>query len=262
MTRILVIARITWLEVLRRKDLYVLLVLLGALLMTLVSLNIFGLGGLDMYVKDVGLLIVWIFGWVLSVGVTSRALPQEEQRGTIFPLLAKPITRLELIAGKWLGSWTVVSAAVAVFYVLVTAVIALRGGRMAPVPLLQGYVLHCLALGILCALALLFSTRMNHDATAALTYVLTVAAMLVIPFVPAFMLHAGGLAGSLFMVMYNLLPHFELFDMRKRMVYDYGPLDWKTFFLVTTYGIIYTASLLLWAWMAYRRKRFSRGNLV
>ena len=44
MTRILAITRTVWLEMIRRKDLYVLLILLVTLLFILMSLNIFGDG--------------------------------------------------------------------------------------------------------------------------------------------------------------------------------------------------------------------------
>ena len=264
MTRIKCIAHAVWLEILRKKDVYVLLILLGALLMVLVSLNVFGLGGLVIYVKDIGILMAWLFAWILSVNISSRLLPQEHDRGTIYPLLAKPITRMELLLGKWLGAWSIVSAATLVFYMLVCAVVLLKGGpgSLNIKALLQGYVLHVTALAIVCALTLLFSTRMNHDASSALAYVLTLAAFAILPRVPAFMVKAKGLSAAVFMVMYNVLPHFEVLDLRKRIVHDYGPAGTGTFLAVLLYGILYTIALLFASWLAYRKKRFSRGTLT
>ena len=166
MTRILSIARTVWLEMLRKKDAYVLLILLGALLVILVSLNVFGLGGVVRYVADTGFLMAWLFGWILAVNISSRQLPQEETGGTIFPLLAKPITRIELIMGKWLGATGTVCLAVLAFYCLVAAVVTGRGGALDPLVLIQGYALHAVALAVMSAIALTFSTRMNHDAAA------------------------------------------------------------------------------------------------
>ena len=62
MLKIRTIAATVWLETLRKKDLYVLLILLSVLLLTLISLNIFGLGGMTRYIKDIGLLLAWVFG--------------------------------------------------------------------------------------------------------------------------------------------------------------------------------------------------------
>jgi ABC-type transport system involved in multi-copper enzyme maturation permease subunit len=262
MLRIRTIAWIIWLEVIRRKDVYVLLVMLGALLVTIVSLDIFGLGGVVRYVTDIGLLMVWIFGWILAISVGSRQLPQEESRGTIFSLLAKPITRFEVVTGKWLGSWTIVSASTILFYSLVIGVVLVKGGRIHPVALLQGCVLHSLVLGIISAVAIAFSTRMNKDAAASISYVLTAAAFVVVPRIPEFMTREVGLRGNILMFFYNLMPHFEVFDMRKRIVHDYGPVEWKWFALVTAYGVALISLFLLMAWVAYRKKCFSREELV
>ena len=137
MIRVLVIARMVWLDLLRRKDMYVLLILLAGLLLALLSLNIYGLGGLVRYVKDAGLLLAWLCSWILAISVASRQLPQEENRRTIFSLLAKPLTRGELLLGKWLGAWTVVCAATALFYLLIVLVVAARGGRFETATLAQ-----------------------------------------------------------------------------------------------------------------------------
>ena len=262
MTKIGTIAHLVWLEVIRRKDVYVLLVLLGCLLLALASLNVFGLGGVVAYVLQIGLLMTWVFAWILAVNVSSRELPQEEIHGTIFPLLAKPITRMELLLGKWAGAWSVVTTATALFYALVLAVVLVRGGYTNPVAVAQGFILHSVAIGIIVALAIAFSTRLNHDAAAALTYVATAASFLIVPRIPAFLAVETGLRASLLMLLYNLLPNFEVFDMRRRITFDDGPAAWSTFFLALAYGLALAMVLLTIAWMAYRHKRFSRGTLA
>ena len=93
MISVLTIAGVVWLEVLRRKDVYVLFILLAAFLIALLTLDVFGLGSAVGYVKELGLLLVWLFSWILAVTVSVRQLTREEEQGTIFPLLAKPVTR-------------------------------------------------------------------------------------------------------------------------------------------------------------------------
>ena len=261
MTRILTIAAIVWLGMLRRKDIYVLLLLLGALLVMLVSLNIFGLGGVTGYVKDVGLMAAWVFAWILAVTISTRELPQEEAQGTIFPLLAKPVTRLQVVLGKWVGCWSIVTAATLVFYLLVALVVQARGGHFFIPTLCQAFFLHAVALGILVALGLLFSARMHQDAAAALTYVLTAAAVIVVPRVPELLVRESGPSGTALLVLYYLAPHFELLDMRRRLVHGYEAVDGRVFLAVVLYGLLTAALYVLLAWLAYRRKRFVRGNL-
>lgn len=260
MRRVWTVATVAWLELLRRKEIYVLLILLGTMLFALLSMNIFGLGSVAGFVKDAGLLAAWLFGWILTVNCASRQLPQEEKRGTILPLLAKPIRRGELIVGKWLGAWSAVATAVATFYIVTLAVVWIHGGRFDLLTLLQALTLHLAALGIIAALAVALSTRLNQDAAATLTYVASGAMFLLVPRVPELAANAVGWRQTALLILYGILPHFELFDMRRRAVHQYGPMSWPMLGAILVYGAIVIAILLLLAWLGFRVKRFSRSN--
>lgn len=260
-SRIVVVAKIVWFEMLRRKDVYVLLILLGTLLTILVSLNIFGLGSAVGYVMDIGLLIVWLFGWILAINLSTRQLPQEEQRGTIFPLLAKPLSRWELILGKWLGAWGVALAATLGFYLLVGAVVYLKGGTFEAASFLQAFLLHGGLLGVLCALGLLLSTRLSQEAAATLSYVMSGAAFLIVPRIPELAAYAPGWRGTALLALFHAAPHLEVFDMRKRLVHDYGPVSPLFFGLVLLYGLVWIGILIVAARTAYQGKKFSRCDL-
>jgi ABC-type transport system involved in multi-copper enzyme maturation permease subunit len=262
MRRAATIARTVWLEVIRRKDVYVLLILMGGLLLGMVSLNVFGLGGAVRQALDVGLLAAWVFSWVLAITVSARQLPQEEAHGTILTLLAKPVSRFEVILGKSLGGWSVVSAATAVFYLVVAGLTSARGGRPDPVAMAQGYALHAVALAIMCAVALAFSTRMHADAAASLAFVLTGASFLVAPRVPEFLVYRSGVGATLLMWLYHLLPHFDVLDMRRRIVHDFGPADWGRVAEAAAYGLAFAGLFLFLAWLGFRNRRFSRETLT
>ena len=259
MMRVLTIAGVVWLEVLRRKDVYVLFILLAAFLLALLTLDAFGLGGLVGYVKEIGLLLAWIFSWIMAVAVSVRQLPQEEERGTLFPLLAKPVTRGHVILGKWLGSWSVVSAATGVFYLLLVGVVGERGGSFGGAILSQAFFLHLGLLGIIAALGILFSTRLNRDAAATLTLVISLASYLALPRVPVLILNEQGIRRTCLLALYYAMPHLELFDLRRRLVHNWDPVSAATWLQVALYGAILAALFLLLAWLAYRRKSFSRG---
>jgi ABC-type transport system involved in multi-copper enzyme maturation permease subunit len=259
MKRALVIARVVWLDMLRRKDLYVMAILLLTLLFLLMSLNLFGLGAVIRYIMDVGLLMAWLFSLVLVVSLAARQLPREESRGTIFPLLAKPVTRGELLLGKWLGCWTAAVFATLAFYLVILLLTALRGGTYDRVCLGQALGLHAAALGLVGALALALSTRMTYGAAAAMTYVACGAAFLVAPAVPELLAHEPGPSGNVLMVLYYALPHLELFDLRQRLIHDWGPAPWPDVAGIALYGVVWAVILLGLAWLAYRTKRFRRG---
>ncbi len=262
MIRILTLARMVWLEMVRRKDIYVLLILLAAFLVTLMTLDLFGLGQAVSYLKEIGLLLAWVCSWILAVSISTRQLPQEERQGTIFPLLAKPVSRTEVLIGKWLGAWSVTGAATLAFYALLTALVALRGGGFDGVLLAQAGLLHIGLLAIITALGMAFSTRLHGDASAALTYVVTLAAWVVLPRVPDLAMTARGAAQTALMAIYYLLPHLELFDLRRRLVHGWPPATGSAVLLTLIYGLLMTAVFLTLGWLAYRNKRFARGAIL
>ena len=261
MNRIIVIAYILLLNLIRRKDLYVLMILMATMLITLTSFNIFGLGGAVRYIADIGLMMTWLFSWILAITITARELPGEENRGTILNILAKPVSRFELIAGKWFGAWAVTCLATAAFYLLVAAVIAMKGDALQIPTLLQCFFLHSVSNAVITAIAIALSTRMNSDAAVTLSFVLSGAAFLVVPRIPAFLATETGLRADLLLMLYNILPHLEVFDLRMRVVHDFGPVGAILMFKAAAYGITLTALLIFIAFLSYRNKRFSRAQL-
>lgn len=262
MSRILTIAQVAWLELLRRKELYVLGILMAGILGALFSVNVYGLGGAVGHIKELGLLLAWIISWVLAVNVTARQIPQEELRGTLFPLLAKPVTRAEFLLGKWLGCWSIVCSATMVFYLLTALVVALRGGTFNPSVFAQCLLLHFAALAVISALALLFSTRLHHDAAATLTFVAIISACVFVPSIPNLLLIEWGWRKTNLLILYYLLPHFELFDLRQRLIHEGAAAPADAVILAILYGAALTSAILILAWLAYRNKRFSRGEIL
>ncbi len=261
MNRITVIAYILLLNLIRRKDLYVLIILAATMLITLTSFNIFGLGGASRYIADIGLMMTWLFSWILSITITARELPGEENRGTILNILAKPVSRFELICGKWLGAWTVTCIATAAFYMLVTVVIAAKGDALQTPTLLQCFFLHSVSNAVIISLALALSTRLNSDAASTLSFILSATSFLVVPRIPGFLASESGIRADLLLMVYNLLPHLEVFDIRMRVIHDFGPISALLLFKSAAYGAAITSLFIFLAFLSYRNKRFSRAQL-
>lgn len=259
--RTFAIAYIVWMETIRRKDVYVLLILLGTLLVLLTSLPIFGLGGVVQYVTDIGLLASWLFSVILVVAVSCRQLPQEETRGTIFSLLAKPVTRFEVIIGKWFGSWGIVSVAIIAFYLLVILILKVKGGNIYPAIWLQGFILHSCALAIIASLGIALSARLNYDAASTLVYIISTVSILLLPRIPELVATKSGLTADLLLILYNVLPHCEIFDLRRGIVHDFPSVANKWVLLCIGYGVFWIVVFLYLAWIAYRHKAFSRANV-
>src|SRR5258708_2646669 len=126
MFKIFAIASVVVKELYRRKDFYVLFVLTALITVLLGSMSFFDDKHLVRYVKEICLLLIWISGLVIAVITAARQLPAERENRTIFPLLAKPVTRAHLLAGKFLGCWLATGLALALFYLFFSVISGTR----------------------------------------------------------------------------------------------------------------------------------------
>lgn len=260
MNRIIAIARVVGIEILRQKALYVLLILMAALLLTISSVNVFGIGGIVRHVQDIGMLAVWMLSWAVGVVLSVRQLPRAEKSGAIYSLLAKPLSRGELLIGKWLGAWIATATAALVFTLLVIAITAMYGGRFDASTTAQAFTLQIAALAMICAAGIALSTAMGEDAALAVTLLLTGGSYFILPRLPYLLATIDGMQSWAAFVFYYCAPHLEWFDMRHRLVHAWGPAPWRAFTAVLIYGALWTGAVLASGWLLFRRKRFNRDT--
>lgn len=117
MNKALAIAGVVIKELYRRKDFYVLLFLTFLITAGLGVINFFNETTIVRYLKEVCLLLIWVSSLVICITTAARQIPAERENRTIFPLLAKPVTRWDVVLGKFLGCWAACGIALLVFYV-------------------------------------------------------------------------------------------------------------------------------------------------
>lgn len=119
------IALNVFLDVVRKKALYVLVLFAGALLLAIPVIPSFGLGvQLDLF-RDLALGLTSLFAIVIVVAIGVNQVPGEVERRTVYNILAKPVSRAGFIAGKVLGlilTMGVVVAAMTTLSVIGTAI--------------------------------------------------------------------------------------------------------------------------------------------
>src|SRR5438552_18974330 len=113
-------------ELYRRKDFYVLFVLTALITLTMGSVNFFNDHSIVRYLKEFCLLLIWISSLVIAIATAARQIPAERENRTIFPLLAKPLTRSQLLLGKFLGCWLACALVLLCFYLFFGALSASR----------------------------------------------------------------------------------------------------------------------------------------
>jgi ABC-type transport system involved in multi-copper enzyme maturation permease subunit len=245
-------------ELYRRKDFYVLFVLTAVITLLFGSVSFFNDQSIVRYLKEICLLLIWISGLVIAVTTTARQIPAERENRTIFPLLAKPVTRAHLVAGKFLGCWVATGLAITLFYLFFGVIAGAREHAWPFANYFQALWLHWIMLGIVIAFTVLGSIVFAAPSSnSTITLVLALAILLVGR-------HLGKVAAGLpepasqvVYVIYYLIPHLEFFDIRDLIVHDSGSVPWWAFGVSTIYGFSYAAFFLFAAWVAFRRKALS-----
>ncbi len=241
-----VLAQMLLKEVFRKKDFYVALILMAVILAYASSLHFYNEKNVVRYLIEIGLMLIFLFSAILTVTLAARQYPSELQNRTLEVLLAKPITRRDLVIGKFVGSFLGGAACYFVFYTLFLAIVCKQlGGLFFPIATgTQTFYLYLLNLLVLAAMASAFSYWLTVSANVTLSLVLY---LLIDTYGPALKEPAQ--------VLYYCLPHFEFFDMRQRFIHGWGPVSPKLVLFLTAYAGLYTAFFLVLAWLGLRRRK-------
>src|SRR6516164_136228 len=148
MNTVFALASVVIKELYRRKDFYVLFVMTALITLIMGSVTFFNDPKIARYLKEICLLLIWISALVIAIGTTARQIPAEQENRTIFPLLAKPVTRGEVIVGKFAGCWLACGLALLVFYVFFGIINGSRQGNWPVGHYLIAMWLHWMMLGI------------------------------------------------------------------------------------------------------------------
>jgi ABC-type transport system involved in multi-copper enzyme maturation permease subunit len=259
MNAVTAIARVVLLEMVRRKDFYVLFILTALLTVILGAMNFFNEAGIVRYLKEVCLLLVWLASLVFAVLPAARQLPAERESRTIFPLLAKPVTRAQVILGKFLGCWLACGVALAVFYIFLGIVVGARAQQWPVGDYLSALILHWAALAVVVAMSLLGSVVFAAPSSNSSILFVIIAGILGLGMhLNKIAARFDGWEGSLLSALYVGIPHLEwAWESRALLIHDWGMPGPGTLLLAAAYYGCYAAFFLFLAWLRYRRMPLS-----
>ena len=255
MRRIGALVKLSLLELWRRNDMFALLVLSLVLLVPLSLARPFDAAGATRYFDEMALLLIWGYSLFISLGVGGRLFTSEFANRTVYPLLAKPVSRGELLVGKYLGAVVASWSALTFFYALWAVSSALRGGECLTVCFLQAFVLHALFTALAVAAAVAGAFLLTPAASTTLLAILFPSMFFFGRHLPEYAENVSGVLKVLVNAFYWAAPHAEFFDMRQRLVHGWGSVEAVVFLAVVGYGIVYSAVFLLVARFLFNRKR-------
>ena len=219
------------------------------------SVRFFGDMKMVRYVKELCLLLVWISSIVIAVTLTARQIHVERESRTLFSLLAKPLSRSQLLLGKFLGCWLACGAALFVFYAFFVVTAASRGEHWRLAAHFQAFWLHWVMLGVIVAMVLSGSLLFTAPSSNATICFLIILGILM------FGRHLGKLAlhmiepsQTIVLSIYYVMPHLEFYDLRDLIIHDWPLVRWSAIGIATLYGTAYAGVFLGLACFLFRRK--------
>jgi ABC-type transport system involved in multi-copper enzyme maturation permease subunit len=256
MKNIFAVAGVVLKELYRRKDFYVLFILTVLICLVMASVNVFNDKHIVRYLKELCLLLIWISSLVIAITTTARQIPAEREQRTLLPLLAKPLTRTQLVFGKFLGCWLACGLVLICFYAFFGALASSRDHAWPLLNYFQAVFLHWMMLGVVVAMALfgsLVSSAPSSNSTICLVIVATI--LTVGRYLNAVALAQPEPLRSIVYVFYFVIPHLEIpFEMRNLIVHDWPLIGWNFIALDTLYLLAYAAAFLIAACLIFRRK--------
>jgi ABC-type transport system involved in multi-copper enzyme maturation permease subunit len=256
MKNIFAVAGVVIKELYRRKDFYVLFILTVLVCLIMASVNIFNDKQIVRYLKELCLLLIWISSLVIAITTTARQIPAEREQRTLLPLLAKPLTRTQLIFGKFLGCWLACGLVLICFYAFFGALAASRDHAWPLLSYFQAAFLHWIVLGVVVALSLLGSLVFAAPSSnSTICFVIVATILGVGRYLDAVALSMAEPFRSILYAVYFAIPHLEIpFEMRNLIVHDWPLIGWNFIALDVLYLLAYAMVFLVAACLVFRRK--------
>lgn len=242
------IGRGVWLELLRRQDLYVCALLMGAFLLGILVVRVVGIDSpaTGTFVYQLGLSLASIVSHVLLLVLAVRQMPFELENRTLYPLLARPVRRADVLCGKWLF----VYSGGALVYLLFTAVIWLSMPKLEfydTTLFLQMILFQILSLGLLAALCIGLSLLLPRALAMALAGVMYFGGALV----RRTLTDIG--EGMRWFAVY--IPDFGMLDLTTRYTDGLHALPARDTGLLFIYALGFSLIFLFAGIVAFERKR-------
>jgi len=256
MNTVIALAQVVLKEMYRRKDFYVLFVLTGLLTLVTGSATFFDDDKITGYMKELCLLLIWVSSLVIVITTAARQIPAERESRTLFPLLAKPVSRGQVIAGKFLGCWLVAGIVVVVFYLFFGTIVGAREHAWPVLQYVQAAWLHWMMLGVVIAMVLLGSIVLSAPSVnVTLSFIIVSGILTLGQHLHKVALRMAEPAQTLLSLIYFALPHLEwYFNYRDLLLYGQPLVAWSAIGGATLYAAAYTGLFLVAAWLAFRRK--------
>ncbi len=247
---IFVIAKNTFREAIRDKILYAIVGF--AALFILSSLFVAQLAHNDIIpVKSFGLTGIYVFGLIAAIFLGSSIIYKEIEKRTLYFILSKPVSRTQIIMGKFLGLLAAVALTTILMTLVYEGVILYQGGGFDYGALLST-LFQIMEEALFTALLIFLSSIM-----APLTSTISAIIILFVGHLTASALAeaktVGGISYKFISFIYYVFPNLGKFDIRAFIIHGTPPPS-SLGIIAFCYALFYSTLLLFSACILFKRR--------
>ncbi len=253
--RIIKIAKNVFWEAIRDRILY--LIGLFALLMVAAVRLIpeLSVGTEEKIILDLGLAAISFLGLIVTVFLGTGLVNKEIEKRTVYILVAKPLSRSELIVGKHLGLSAVLAVLLAAMTIIYGLIVSLNGISYPIGSILVAVIFIFIQLSLLTALAILFGVFTSSLLATLFTFGIYLMGNLSRDLVKLGELTDNPGIKKLMMGLYVVLPDLSRLDLKNDAVYGLLP-NLDTLVTNFAYALLYTMLVLSITIAIFARREF------
>jgi ABC-type transport system involved in multi-copper enzyme maturation permease subunit len=242
-------------EVMRERVLYLIALFALFLVGTVRLLREFALGTEFKIITDLGIAGIGMLGLIVAIFVGTGLINKEIEQRTILVLLAKPISRADLIVGKYLGLSAVLAVVVFCSSAIYLGFLSLNQISYPFGSMAIALFFIFLELSLLTAVAIALGVFTSSLLATLLSLGVYVMGHLSPDIIKAGELSENQAIKSFTRNLYLILPDLTKLDLKNQAVYGIIP-DFSTLLFNAVYAAIYIVLLLAIANLIFRQKEF------
>lgn len=252
------IAWTIFIESVRRKEIYVVVLVALLLILSLRFVRWFDMEGLGKFYRELALMIMNYATGLTVILLAARQFPREFKNRTLYPLLAKPVSRITFILGKFTGVMLGAAFCYALFMVIFVVANVTLKTEFSPIMLVQAIYLQLWGLAVVASLAFLLSIMLNADAAITLSVVLYFGSQMMMNAVTLLSDYLDPIRLKIAIALLYIVPQLTLFDASGRVVHGregrFDTMETGALIMMSGYGLFYVVLFLGLTYVLFRRK--------
>jgi Cu-processing system permease protein len=254
MQSLVVVAGNTFRETIRDKILYNLVFFALLLIGTSVLLGTLTIGEQSRIINDLGLAAINLVAVIIAIFVGIGLVTKEIERHTIYTILARPITRVQFILGKYLGLGFIVAVNIAIMFTMFLGTIWLSGNAIYG-SLFQAVELILVETLLVMAVAMFFSTFSSSTVSATMTLGFYVIGHLTSDLKGIAEKSQNQITEVVLTALYYVCPNLEMLNIKGQAASGIlVEMGYQA--TATAYGLFYSVLMLTGACLIFQRRDF------